>query len=71
MLRSITDLRRAGVQAAAGAVLALLCAIPAEAQSAAAMYERAQERYEGNPRLPGEASRIHRRIRHVARTVAR
>ena len=44
MLRSITDLRRAGLQIAAGTVLALLCAIPAAAQSAAAMYERAQER---------------------------
>jgi N-acetylmuramoyl-L-alanine amidase len=44
MLPSITDLRRAGLQAAAGVIVALICAMPAEAQSAAAMYERAQER---------------------------
>ena len=41
---SIAELRRAGLRAVAGVVLALVCAIPAEAQGAAALYERAQER---------------------------
>jgi N-acetylmuramoyl-L-alanine amidase len=40
----IAHVRRAGLQAVAGVIVALICAMPAEAQSAAAMYERAQER---------------------------
>jgi N-acetylmuramoyl-L-alanine amidase len=71
MLLSITGLRRVGLQIAAGAVLALFGAIPAEAQSAAAMYERAQEREQAARASSGSSADSVRAIARAYEAIVR